>query len=582
MSKIAACLIIKDDSEAEELRRCLNSFAKHVDKIFITGTKEPQKKIKKICKEYNAEWSWFSWIKDFSAARNFNFQQAKGYEWIFWCDADDVVVGAETFRQAVQLAEANNIKAIFTRYLYQVELDENGNVKNILIEHLRERLVRNDGTYEWIAPIHETLIEKVPSDKTDFKGFMVVHLIRPEDMEKSMFRNIEILEEEVMRIPEDPRPIYYLAKAYFDTRLPELLYEPIGEGLGSLTLELMKDYIRKSGWQEERAQCWEYISMIHREMGEFDKAVYALLEALHEDPKFPSIYIQLALCYVVQKDWGRALHWIKLVDRVDIPKTTLVINPRDYKSMIYEALFHIYLNTGQLELCHKVATELVRIMPTDINVSRVKEVEDLKHRNDIAHWTVKLAYHLKSTGQVEKLKAIINAIPKEIANEPALVQMRAEYMPPREWRGNEIAIYCGPGFEQWSPKSVAKGVGGSEEAVINMARELTKLGWEVTIYADPMEEAGDYDGAHWLPHYHLNLKDYFNVFIAWRQIGLFDFPIKAMKKYCWNHDIQSPLHYTKERVEKVDRVMFLSKWHRDNVPSLAEDKVLITANGINL
>jgi len=583
MSKIAAALIVKDDSEANELRRCLSSFSKNVDAIYLTGTKEPQDEIKKIAKEFNAHWSWFEWVKDFSKARNFNFSQVpKEYEWIFWCDCDDVVVGSETFRQAIQIAEANNIKAVFARYLYQVELDEEGKIKNILIEHLRERMIRNDDTFEWVAPIHETLIEKTPSGKTDFQGFQVVHMIDPQEMENSMYRNIEILEEEVERNPNDPRPIYYLAKAYFDTRMPELLYEPIGEGLDSLTLELMKDYIRKSGWQEERAQCWEYISMIHREMGQMDKAIEALLMALKEEPKFPSTYIQLALCYVTSKQWDRALHWIKVSGQVEIPKTTLVVNPRDYKSMILEALFHIYINTGQLELCEKVITDLNSILPNDLNQNRLREVKDLRFRNNLAHWTVKLATHLNRTGQKEQLKALINSIPKEIANEPALIQLRAEYMPPRTWGEDELCIYCGPGFEQWSPKSVGRGIGGSEEAVINIARELTNKGWKVTVYADPMDDAGIIEGVNWLPHYHFNLKDQFNVFIAWRQIAMFDFPIKASKTYLWNHDIQSPLTYTKERVEKIDKVMFLSKWHRDNVPLLDEDKVMYTANGINL
>ena len=37
---------------------------------------------------------------------------------------------------------------------------KDGKVKAILIEHLRERLIKNTGVYEWVAPIHETLIEK--------------------------------------------------------------------------------------------------------------------------------------------------------------------------------------------------------------------------------------------------------------------------------------------------------------------------------------------------------------------------------------------------------------------------------------
>ena len=584
MAKLAVSMIVKDDTEAVILRRALKSVTDHVDAIFITGTSEPQKEIKKVCKEFGAKWSWFKWTKDFSEARNYAFNQVpKEYDWIFWFDTDDIVTGAENFKDAIEQAEKNNMKAIFARYLYQVELDEKGNIKQILIEHLRERIVKNDGTYKWVAPIHETLIEQVPSGKFDYQGFQVVHLITGDEMVGSMYRNIEILENEVMRNPADPRPIYYLAKAYFDTKAPELLYDSCGPGLESITIELIKDYIRKSGWAEERAQAWEYLSMIYREMQDFKKGITCLLEALTENPQFTSLYIQLALCYVQLKDWPKAMHWVKLAGKVEIPKTTLVVNPRDYKTMIFEALFHIYLNTGQLELCQKVAHGLLEVLPTDVTKQRVKDIDDLKHRNDMAHWTIKLATHLKDTGQQEQLVNLIKSIPNEIAGEPALVDLRNSYLPPRVWDENEIAIYCGPHFEQWSPNSVNKGIGGSEEAVIYLTKELVKLGWKVTVFADPREDMGVYEGVSYLPYFHINWKDEFNILVTWRQIQLLDVPdLKANKIYLWNHDLQNAQTYTPERVAKLTKAMFLSEFHRKNVPDLPDNKVMITANGINI
>jgi tetratricopeptide (TPR) repeat protein len=645
MAKIAACLIIKDDSELDRLENCLNSFAKHVDHIFITATNQPYDKIKELCNKYEASFSLTSpattpevytiqtdegyykflcsrypedklkklgyenwkhrveaglkqdraelvdkdtWLSarfsNFGAARNYNFSQVPAeYDWIFWCDTDDVVVGAENFRVAIERAEKLNIKAIFARYLYQVEIDETtGEIKNVIIEHLRERLIRNDGTYEWIAPIHETLIEKVPSGKTDFNDFMVVHLTDGAQMLNSMYRNIEILEEEVMNNPQDPRPIYYLAKAYFDTREDMFLYESVGEGLESLTMELFKDYLRKSGWPEERAQCYEYMSMLHREMNQFKQGITDLLEALREAPVFTSIYIQLALSYVIMKDWVKALHWVKLAGQVEIPKTTLVINPRDYKGMILEALFHIYVNTGKLEECEKVCEGMVEIMPSDLNKERLASVRDVKYRNTLAHWTVKLANHLYNTKQEQQLKALVNSIPLEIAGEPALINLRNQFIPIKTWAEDTIIIYCGPGFESWSPKSVSQGIGGSEEAVIYASKELAKLGWKVTVYGDPQENAGEYDGVNYVPHYEINWNDNFNILISWRQPGLFDLPVKTKKSYLWLHDIQNPMEYTPERVNKIDKVFFLSKWHRSNVPNLDESKVMYTGNGLSL
>ncbi len=582
MAKIALAMIVKDDSELAILQRAVGSVIKDVDGIFITTTSKPNSGIRKFCKKIGAIHSQFEWVNDFSKARNFNFSQVPSeYEWILWLDADDVVQGSNTFQQAIQLAEGNNIKAIFSRYLYQVELDEKGKIKNILIEHLRERIIRNDGTFEWVAPIHETLIEKVPSGKTDFQGFLVVHLMDPGEMEASMWRNIDILEENIIDNPTDPRPIYYLAKAYFDTRIPEVLYEKAGPNSDSITVELLKTYLDTSGWEEERAQAFEYLSMIYRERQQFKEAIDCLLNSLKADPKFISAYIQLALCYVVTKEWDKAMHWVKLAGNVDIPKTTLVVNPRDYKTMILEALFHIYLNTGKLEECLKVITDLNELLPNDLNANRVKDVADLKHRNDLAHFIVKLAHHLNQTGQEEEIKNLVNSIPREIASEPAMINLRNQFTLPRVWQDNEIAIYCGQGFEQWSWKSVGKGIGGSEEAVIRMSHELAKLGWKVYVYGDPGADAGLRNGVSWLPYYYINWRDEFNILVSWRQIGVFDVPgLKTKRSYLWNHDIQNSLTYTPERVNKITKAMFLSKWHRSNVPNLSEDKVMYTGNGI--
>ncbi len=581
-SKLALGMIVKDDDEVEILRRALNSVAKYVDGIFITGTHEPQKKIKKLCEEFGANFSYFEWVKDFSAARNFNLSRIpKEYKYMIWLDADDVVAGAEKLPEMVEMMEASGVTALFCRYLYQVELDEKGNIKNILIEHLRERIIKNDGMYKWIAPIHETLIEQRPGKNSDTQAFMVVHLIKPEEMIPSMYRNIEILEQNVLDNPQDPRPIYYLAKAYFDVGDKELLLDSVGPGLNSYTAELLKNYIRMSGWSEERAQAWEYLAMIHREQQDYKNAIAAFLESLSEDPKFVSCYIQLALTYVMMKDWKKALQWVKLAGNVEIPKTTLVINPKDYKTMILEALFHIYLNTGQLELCYKVASEMVNLAPNDLSKQRLQGITDLQHLNDMAHWVIKLAYHLKETKQFEQLESLIKGIPTEIAGEPTLVNLRNEFLPPRKWGNNEVVIYCGPHFERWSPKNISTGIGGSEEAVIYLSKELVKLGWKVTIFGDPREDAGIYDGVNYLPYFHINWKDEFNIFVGWRQIQLLDIPeLKFKKFYLWNHDLQNPLTYTPERVARLTKAMFLSKYHRTNVPDLPENKVMYTANGI--
>ena len=52
------------------------------------------------------------------------------------------------------------------------------------------------------------------------------------------------------------------------------------------------------------------------------------------------------------------------------------------------------------------------------------------------------------------------------------------------WDNNSIVIYSNFPFhvEDWSPLSLNKGIGGSEEAIIYLSQELVKLGYQITIF----------------------------------------------------------------------------------------------------
>lgn len=63
---------------------------------------------------------------------------------------------------------------------------------------------------------------------------------------------------------------------------------------------------------------------------------------------------------------------------------------------------------------------------------------------------------------------------------------------------------------------------------------------------------------------------------------MFDMQFESKANYLWLHDIQNGLDYTPERLEKIDKIMFLSKWHRQNVPELPEEKIMYTTNGLNI
>lgn len=584
MSKIALALIIKDDSEADDLTRLLKSVKGHVQGIFITGTKEPQEKIKKIAEEYGATYSFFTWNKSFADARNFAFSQVPPaeYQWIMWMDADDVLHGGANLPRVVEEAEKVNAGAIFAKYYYHVNLGEkpcpecglHGDIQSVMIEHLRERLVRNDGSFKWESPIHETLIAQRPVNQTDNYDFAVVHLTTFDRMNDAIFRNIDILQTQLLdQDGKDPRTVYYLAKAYFDINDDEL---------HDYTIDLLKQYLATSGWDQERGQAWQYLGQMFIRKQDYNQAILALLSGVAEWPQYPSLYIDLAVCYLFKNDWGKAEHWVELGAKLEIPKTTLVMNPHEIMLKVLEIRFNLYWNTGRLDEAYATAAKLINFSPDDLNKSRVDMVQVARRDNLLAHCISKLAVHFENTQDQTKLLSLMGAIPKEIENIPTMVDLRNKMLPPKLWDKNEVAIFCGPGFEQWSPKSLGKGLGGSESAVVYLSKELAKIGYKVTVFADPGDDEGEYDGVTYKPYYFFNPKDCFNVFVSWRQPQLFEIPLIAQTKLVWLHDIANPADYTKERLDRITKINCLSQWHRSNLANVPDDKFMIVGNGIPL
>jgi glycosyltransferase involved in cell wall biosynthesis len=92
---------------------------------------------------------------------------------------------------------------------------------------------------------------------------------------------------------------------------------------------------------------------------------------------------------------------------------------------------------------------------------------------------------------------------------------------------------------------------------------------------------GTYDGVEYKPFYFFNPNDNFNTLIAWRTPSLFNNEIRAKKKIVWLHDIAYPQQFNPRIIENTDKFIFLSKWHRNNMPSIPDEKIFISNNGIN-
>ena len=101
MISISLCMIVKNEERV--LERCLQSLQGLMDEIIIVDTGSTDR-TKEIAKKYTDKIYDFTWIDDFSAARNFSFSKATK-EYIYVADADEVLdqENYEKFKQLKQV-----------------------------------------------------------------------------------------------------------------------------------------------------------------------------------------------------------------------------------------------------------------------------------------------------------------------------------------------------------------------------------------------------------------------------------------------------------------------------------------------
>lgn len=613
--KLSLNMIIGDFEPVEMVERSIDSIFEQVNDVYITITYKKQKPTKNsklyklLKKKYNATISFFKWVDDFSMARNFAMDQVpKGkLEYIFWLDVDDVMMDAQMIPDVFAKMIETNMKAVYFPYWYQVELDEVGDVRQILIEQKRERIIVNDGSFKWVAPLHETLIDQKQenSRKVLLKEPVVVHLSNNDRFNEGIVRNMRILEKtHEKQGGKDPRTSMYLAKTYFD--MAKALFDLKGKeeeykkhiNLAMEFLELYlvgrgkpgdADYLTPSGWAEERSTAWSYIAEIAILSGNLEAAEEAYKSAIDESEKFPNYYVDLASVYIKMEKWDKAKHYLVIGTNMDRPETTITTAPRDFELRALEATAQIALREKDFDVAKKAVMKMVQILPDNETFKeRVVVINSLIIFNKACQSAVFLGKYLEQIEEQDKIPHLIKSFSKDMQGEKFAAEMRRLFTPPRTWAQNEITIVAGPGFEEWSPDSLETGLGGSEEAIVHISNELTKLGWRVTVYGNPGPKAGDFNGVDYKMWFDFNPHDDFNVLVLWRGIGFADVKPKSKFSVLWMHDVPNNPDFTQERIESIDKIMVLSEFHKsllrmnDNgeFKELPDDKVWVSANGI--
>lgn len=566
--------IITRNKDWEMLDKALATVSPHVDKVFITvaDKEEPSEEVKQIALKHDADLSLFTWINNFSAARNFNMERIReaGYEWYVWLDVDDEVDGMDKAKEFLSSIPPD-VKFVICTYNYA--FFPNGNVST---RHPKERFIRLDSPFKWKGWLHETCVTETNFRGVSWDDCVWNHRTTESRSFESKVRNLGIVEAEIKEQLEkddvDPRTIFNLGMAHAGIAEVTMKKEDWGSAINAFNV-----YLQKSGWDEHAYMALKYIGIGHTHLGNHIQALNSFLEAWKLCPWYADACAMVGEAYrnLNKLRHAETLHKMAL----SVGEENAYASDEATKRLTsHFSLAQIFAAKADFKNAKKHIEEAKKIIgDNDEDVNRfdaeIKRIEDMDARA------------LNALSVLDKLpeeeqRPFYDQLDAEIKANPRLIGFRRR----KKWKtstsGREVVIMTGATVEEWTPDSAKTGIGGSEEAVIYLAKELQALGWDVTVFGTHGPFPKAYDGIWYRPYWEFSPDEPMDIFISWRDAGIFDFEINAKKKYCWFHDVVPQEVWTPQRLSRIDKLIVLSDFHRSLYDRIPEEKIMVSANGI--
>lgn len=263
MIPITLCMIVKN--EEANLESCLSGISPFVEEIIIIDTGSTDR-TKEIAIKYTENVFDYTWIHDFSAARNFSIEKANN-EYILVLDSDEIVDQMD-IHKIQQLIDRNPTKV--GRLLRINEFSRRG-----ISYKYSERVTRlfSKKYYHYEGIIHEQVVpitkEKnneandssifdVNLDKAQSEDYLIPLTIRHSGYEGDLStrkrkteRNISLLKLALQQTPNDPYILYQLGKSYYMEEDYENAREFFGQALYAdldPKLEYVQDMVESYGY----------------------------------------------------------------------------------------------------------------------------------------------------------------------------------------------------------------------------------------------------------------------------------------------------------------------------------------------
>lgn len=589
---LGIAMIAKD--AAHTLPACLASIQPYAKQIVVCVDVRTTDDTKQIAAEYGAEvydvevaqphtceYHGTVMAQHFARARAESFRHLDpNLEWWMWIDSDDTLQGGENLEQLFATLDPRYC-AVWLPYIYSTI----HGVPNT--EFHRERILRtrvqrgNDPTklsqqgWEWRYRVHEIIAPVPDAPMYGTQQVKIVHQEGVHKPESSALRNLLLLEIDLEEDPRDPRATFYIGNQYF----------------------AMANWLKAVEWYErllalrhgnvyERWQSALYLSMAYERLGDLDRATQSAWVALDEAPWHAEPYFRLASINLAAGRWEHVTHWTDVGrTKTTEPPFFVFKNGLDYSFNNKVCLADALSQLGKLDEAEKELQEAQKTLP-DPNVERAlaayAEQRQIVDRANAFIGRVRAGLDGEALMELyQRQPDAVKAIPQvRAAVMPAVLKNRSDTQP-------RLVIWCGRSVEEWAPPKLNEtGIGGSETAVVEIARRFADDGWRVDVYNGAGRYEGIYQGVgYWDPERYVEQDQH--LFVSWRQPVVPANP-QSIGAVLWCHD----LNYGPAVAEAVrswatpdHRVLGVSAWHAGMLRryyDLPEEHVSHVPNGIDL
>jgi len=297
-ASLSVCLIVRDEERL--IAGCLESIQAIADQIVVVDTGSVDG-TERIARQFDAEVYSSLWKNDFSAARNVSLSYATG-DWILWLDADERLM-PESLPKLAALCRRGLEPVLYNVNIKNLQKD--GHNYALSRSH---RLFNNRPGIRFTGQIHEQISPsafKIGAVEKE-SGIWIYHTgysFTGEQAEKKEHRNRQILENYVIREPENAFAHFTLAQHYdlngeLDNalrhykRVEEL--RQFGPGLSAALYNAMGDtYFR---------------------LNDFRSAQRCVNQSIEKWPLQVGAYYLMYKIAVAEKDNPAVIHWLERLE----------------------------------------------------------------------------------------------------------------------------------------------------------------------------------------------------------------------------------------------------------------------------